>query len=168
MGVVSSFHYWEILNHYGYRTHILQIIVNTVLNWWMSDLNIRPHPIPTKVSRIFDRVIDKALSDKKNNIEVDGLVGGEVEKNPLSFFLSFTPLISYFLLSHAASGLHLSQTQESELPKDLPKGFTRLFKKLLESCWSWKRNLTCAQKTTCHNRCNHLSSPLPSLLDRAK
>lgn len=66
----------------------------------MSDLNIRPHPIPTKVSRIFEGVLDKTLGDEKKNIEVDGLVRGEVEENPLPFLLSFTPLISCSLSFH--------------------------------------------------------------------
>lgn len=83
-------------------TYTLQIIVNTVSKRWMSDLNIRPHPIPTKVSRTFGSVLDKALGDEKNT-KVDGLVRGKVEENSLPFLFSFTPLISYFLLSHFSS-----------------------------------------------------------------
>ena len=139
--------YWEILNHYGWHIHTLQIIVNTVLNWWMSDLNIRPRPIPTKVSRIFDRVLDRTLSDEKIQ---KWTVWSEERWRKIHRHFSCPSVhwfdISYCLLFHVANGLHLSQTQESELPKDLPKGFTGIFKKLLESCWSWKKKLNLCSK----------------------
>lgn len=107
----------------------------------------------------------------KKSIEVDGLVRGEVEENLLPFLLSFTPLLSCFLLSHVLCCKWLASFPDPRIriAKRPSKGFYKNFLKVTGILvGAEKRNLTCARKTTCHNRRNHLSSPLPSLLDRAK
>lgn len=93
----------------------------------MGDLNTRPHPILTKSSRIYDRVLNKALG-YEINIEAEDLDRGEVEENPALLLLS-SPISCF----HAANGLQPSQNPESELPKDLLEGFTRMFLKVTGS-----------------------------------
>lgn len=105
-----------------------------------------PHPIPTKVSRTFDKVLSKAMGDEKN---LKWMACSEERQKKVHWY--FSPI--------------------SPRPKNqnCQKSFqrTRIFKKLQGSCWSWKKKLNLCSKNS-HSRCNHLSLPLPSLLDREK
>lgn len=120
--------------------HTLKIIVTTVLNPPLVS------PIPTKASRTFDKVLNKVMGDEKN---LKWMTCSEERQKKVHWY--FSPI--------------------SPRPKNqnCQKSFqrTRIFKKLQRSCWNWKKKLNLCSKNS-HSRCNHLSLPLPSLLDREK